>query len=172
MNVVTVRDNREAAAAAQWARKSGEGRVYLIASEPSAVYGDPRYLSFAACRRWGVFTWHADHVAGCIVSAPGDLNILQYDRTGGCGAEMLQCLERHIPGASVTGNDLTLGGKKVASWASMTGGGLTQTAVHVSLGLERELIEAICTKPRTKQPGCIPDVQAETIIEWLEEDGI
>lgn len=170
MESVTVQDNREAAEAAERFRLAGEGRVWLISREPSAVYGDPRYLSLSACRRLGVFTWKADHVAGCIVSAPGDLNVAEYARgTSDLGPRLLDTLAAHLKGAEIDGNDLILRGKKVASWASMRAGGVTQTTAHVSLGLNMELIGEICRKDMKKTPGRIPRIKAETIIKWMEE---
>lgn len=170
METVVVRDNREAAQAAQRFRQAGEGRVWLISSEPSAVYGDPRYLSFAACKARGVFTWKADHVAGCIVSAPGDLNVAEYAQGGSdLGPKLLSTLRAHLKDAEIDGNDLLLKGKKVASWASMRSRGITQTTAHVSLGLDTEMIDAICRKEQKKPPGRIPRIKAETIIKWMEE---
>lgn len=171
METVVVRDNREAAQAAQRFRQVGEGRVWLISSEPSAVYGDPRYLSLSDCRRLGVFTWKADHVAGCIVSAPGDLNVAEYSpEESDLGPRLLRTLAAHLNDTEIDGNDLLLKGKKVASWASMRCRGLTQTTAHVSLGLDPGLIEAICRKEQKKLPGILPGVHAETIIEWMGEE--
>lgn len=118
-----------------------------------------------------MFTWKADHVAGCIVSAPGDLNVAEYTQGGSdLGPRLLEMLAAHLKDTEIDGNDLLLKGKKVASWASMRFRGITQTTAHVSLGLEPELIQAICQKDQKKIPGSLAScgITAEDILDMLE----
>lgn len=167
MKTIYATTNIEAANAADEIYMLGEGLVIFMTTEYSAVYGSPLYISKEACDRHGIFTWQAKHIAGTIVSSPGDLNLCEIvSGTSDLGPKCMEKMHELIPDSIIDGNDLMVNGKKAASWGSMRFNGKMQTTVHFSVNLDLDLISEICTKSSVKEPGTI-GYTAEEIVRYL-----
>lgn len=68
------------------------------------------------------------------------------------------------------GNDILLDDRKVASWASMDHDGYITRVMHISVGMDEDLVNEICTKPMVKRPGRLADyaITSNDILSAIE----
>ena len=71
-----------------------------------------------------------------------------------------------------SGNDVLVDGYKVGSYMSQNINGVVYTATHISIGMDLDLIKAICVKPMVKTPKGLKDYgfTQEEIIAWVESN--
>ena len=77
--------------------------------------------------------------------------------------------------AEIDGNDILLGGKKVASWARGTAPNFyCQSFAHMSIGMDIEMIRKICTKPMEKVPAGLSEygIDSATIMRSFKKTAL
>lgn len=137
-----------------------ECAVYCIADKHCAVIGSKGGADLDAINRLGVHFVQIRHEGGTIVLSPGDVDIGIFTH-GYKGNEyrdeivnqLSKLIRKHNGNVEVTGNDVLVDGKKVCGFGSRLFGETLYTAIHISVGMDLELIRKICVKPMLKTPG-------------------
>ncbi|MBQ8331130.1 MAG: hypothetical protein IJX94_01355 [Clostridia bacterium] len=165
MKVYEIGFSQVADAMKEITQTGGEGLIVEIAADPWLATGriDGTY-SEEARQDLGIPLFHAKHYGGTCVVFPGDLSLCEMRLTQSdfgkraihAVKEFLKSLGLHV---ALDGNDLMLYSPeenekfKVASYGSGSfGGGHYQTVVHVSIGMDEELVKRLCTKNQKKKP--------------------
>lgn len=118
----------------------------------------------AICQERNLPVFHSEHIGGTIVLFPGDISFLELSLSySDFGKDAIKAIESYLQSIGLQvrrfGNDLMLYSAEEKEWfkvASYGSGwiskGYLQTAVHVSIGMDEELVSKICTKPCQKKP--------------------
>lgn len=142
-----------------------EGLIVEIATHPWLATGkiDGTY-SEAVRQELGIPLFQSKHYGGTCVVFPGDLSLCEFKLGKSDFGKLAICAIRDYLlsvgfNVSLDGNDLMLCSIeecdkfKVASYGSGSfGDGYMQTVVHVSIGMDENLIKKICLKEQKKRP--------------------
>lgn len=154
----------------QEALSCGEDRaVYCVADEHCAVVGSNDGANFDAIDRFSVRLVQIKHEGGTIVLSPGDVDVGIFTQ-GYKGDEyraeivnkLVALIHKHGGQAEVSGNDVMVDGKKVCGFGSRMFGRTLYTAIHISVGMDLELIKNICTKKMSKIPAGLESLEITT----------
>lgn len=167
-----------------------ESTIVYISDIVMVVSGLYAQVDEAYIRESGIMHWHIAHNGGGTVLFPGDISIMEYRRgSSDTGERVINALARMLCARGVRshaeGNDLIADGRKTASFARgvptvggapapggiVTSETLTQTTLHISMNIDRELIERVCQKPMLKIPGSLSElnVPRDDILKCIEE---
>lgn len=166
MEIIYAADEAGQAEAVRLIREREEGVIVNRTEKTWCVCGAGNAFREEVCRERGVLVFHAHHLGGTTVVFPGDLSVMEVRRgPSRFGAACVEAAcrylrERGLP-VGIAGNDLMLwdgeakAALKVGSHSSSRVGELTESSVHFSVGMDTELVRAVCTKPMVKRPGAL-----------------
>lgn len=152
--------------AVELAKAREEGLIVAVVENHWLATGltDGTY-SAAVQQELNIPVFKAQHVGGTCVVFPGDLSMCEL-RIGNSdfGRKILVALQNYLGTRNIRtrfdGNDLMVHSAeeddwfKIASYGSgWIGKGFVQTVVHVSIGMDEDLVTRLCTKPCVKRPG-------------------
>lgn len=144
-------------------KQQKEGLIISIADSVGYATGiEPN--SYDKTKLTGSTRYQGTYMGGCCIVFPGDLSIWQARHSrSSFGKQCITTLEEFMENKGLlvrqTGNDLMLyhedaQADKIASWAEAeTENGLYETVFHVSIGMDIELVSAVCTKNSGKKVG-------------------
>ena len=124
----------------------------------------------------------AQHVGGTCVVFPGDLSMCELRfGTSNFGKQALVALQSYLGTRGIRarfdGNDLMAYSEVKGDWlkiASYGSGwlskGYVQTVVHVSIGMDEDLVSRLCTKPSIKRPGGLEEfgITSQNVYDLLK----
>lgn len=120
---------------------------------------------------------------GTCVVFPYDLSICiisRLDIHNTIGNKLISNIKTYLEQQNLTilrdGNDLLIyipeqdTCKKIASYAVSTHNNMLETVVHVSIGMDEDIIKQVCTKPVKKQPAGLKqyNISAQEIINYIK----
>ena len=116
-------------------------------------------------------TYNTHNFGGIIINFKEDICVGHYETLAyQWGGDFIKSFQEYLLdrglNAKISGNDITVGGYKVASYMSQNINGCIYTAIHISIGMNLEMIKNICVKPMEKTPKGLQDygiTQAEII---------
>lgn len=133
--------------------------VYCVADDHCAVVGSNGYADITQIKNLGIRMVEIKHEGGTIVLSPGDVDvgIFTIGYSGDSYREhiinaIITRLQERGYDAVLDNNDILVDGKKVAGFGSRMFGNILYTAIHISIGINVELIQSICTKRMSKIP--------------------
>lgn len=147
-----------------------EAVLYTVSDQYCAVIGSNGGADMQAIKDVGIKCVQINHEGGTIVISPGDIDIGIFTR-GYAGTEykdkiideLLKKLEEKSYWAACIDNDILVDGKKVVGFGSRMFGDILYTAIHISVGIETELIKKICKKPMQKLPDGLINYRINTV---------
>lgn len=143
--------------------------LYTVADQHCAVIGSNGGADATAIEDAGIKCVQINHEGGTIVISPGDIDIGIFTRGYG-GKEyrdklingLLKKLTDKSYRAACVDNDILVDGKKVVGFGSRMFGDILYTAIHISVNVDLDLIQKICTKPMQKTPDGLINYQINT----------
>lgn len=120
-------------------------------------------------------TYNTHNFGGIIINFKEDICVGHYETFGwNYGDNFLNAFKDYLISkklnATREGNDILVDGYKVASYMSQNINSCIYTAIHISIGMELDMIKNICLKPMVKTPKGLKDYgfTQQEIIEWVE----
>lgn len=155
-----------------------EAVLYTVSDQYCAVIGSNGGASASAIKDAGIKCVQINHEGGTIIISPGDIDIGIFTK-GYSGRDyrdklvdkLLAKLAEKSYWAACIDNDILIDGKKVVGFGSRMFGDILYTAIHISINIDLDLIQKICTKPMQKTPDGLINYQinATDILMMLSE---
>ena len=120
--------------------------------------------SEAVRQEYNIPIFHSEYIGGTIVVFPDDISFLELSLSySDFGEQVVNAVKDYLLSVGLKvrnfGNDLMLYSDEENEWfkvASYGSGwiskGYMQTVIHISIGMDEELVDRICTKPCKKKP--------------------
>ena len=107
-------------------------------------------------------SYHTHNFGGIIVHFKNDICVGHYETAGwSFGDHFMDNFCNYLKQKNISvervGNDVLAEGCKVASYMSQNFNGIVYVAIHISIGMDLEMIKNICTKPMEKTPKGLED---------------
>ncbi len=126
----------------------------------------------------GGAVYEGAYYGGTCVVFQGDINLCRLTHNADSwGKHILNQVKKYLRSKGLqtmpSGNDLLVyengNAYKVASYAEGYNGDMFEAVVHISIGMDLDLIRDICTKPMNKIPKGLQDynINADEIIQYL-----
>lgn len=122
-------------------------------------------------------TYKTHNFGGIIVNFKEDICVghyetLAYDYGKNFMNKLCEYFKSKNLNAVVNGNDILVDDFKVASYMSQNINSCIYTAIHISIGMDLDLIKSICVKPMQKTPKGLKDynITQKEMIEWVEKN--
>ena len=151
--------------AAELARSGKEGLIVAVVESHWLATGLTEHTYSAEIQQeLNIPVFKAQHVGGTCVVFPGDLSMCElHIGTSNFGKYMLTTLQSYLGARGIRtrfeGNDLMIcvdanDWRKIGSYGSgWVSEGFVQTVLHVSIGMDEDLVSKLCTKHCIKRPG-------------------
>lgn len=167
MHIYELNDFSEVSAKAiELAQTNKEGIIVAIVdSHWLATGATENTYDVEAQQRFNIPVFQSQHIGGTCVVFPGDLSLCElYHGVSNFGHSVIRAVKEYLDSLNIRtyfdGNDLMIHSstdnvwRKVASHGSgWLDKGYSQSVVHISIGMDENLVEQICTKPCIKKPG-------------------
>jgi len=146
-----------------------EACVYCVGHEHAAIVGRNAGANLQEISKRGVRLIQISHEGGTIITSPGDVQIGIFTE-GYVGHSyrdriidnIVKLVRDNGYNAIVANNDILVNGRKVVGFGSRMYGKILYTAIQVSIDIDVELIQSICTKQMTKIPDGLKNYGVET----------
>ena len=161
------------------AARNGKHGIYISVADGLYAFHGTNDIDYALCEELGVCVAELYHNGGTIIGSEKDLGIwicapaeLMLN-SGEIIAKFHEIISKHVPGATIDGNDVLVNGEKVMGSMSRSVGNAFIWAAQVSFGAYGDVIARICTKQSTKKPGHIDsalltrDTLESEVLAWL-----
>ena len=143
--------------------------VYCVGNEHAAIVGRSVGSDLQKIRDRGVRLIQINHEGGTIITSPGDVQIGIFTE-GYSGnvyrdqiiGDIIKLLQTKGHDAVVVNNDILVNGRKVVGFGSRMYGKILYTAIQVSIDIDVDLIQSICTKAMKKVPDGLKNYGIDT----------
>lgn len=165
MNIYEVNFTKAAEKAIALASEGKEGLMVAISDNLWLATGRTEGTYSEAVRQeFDIPVFHSEHIGGTCVVFPNDLSFCELSLSySDFGKRAINAIKNYLTNFGLVvrldGNDLMLYSAEEKEWfkvASYGSGwlskGYMQTVVHVSIGMDEELVSRLCTKPCQKNP--------------------
>lgn len=134
-----------------------EKTVVVVADKTYCLQGTYSALNEEYCNRNGVEILRTRHFGGTIINFEEDVCIGNFQKIhNSWGKAFIDYFVRYLGNrglnAILQDNDVLVDGFKCGSYMTTSIGGTLYSAIHISVGMDLELIKNICTKPMHKIP--------------------
>lgn len=150
--------------------------VYCISDENCAIVGSNGGSNLNAIENLNVRLIQINHEGGTIVASPGDVQIGIFTE-GYVGdiyrdliiSKIITKLKENGHNPQLVQNDLLINGKKVLGFGSRMFGNILYTAIQISIDINIDLIQSICSKQMIKIPDGLKNygITTQDIIDIL-----
>lgn len=169
MNIYPTRYENVESAVREMLTYGRTGVIYGVAESNWVIAGVNEQLNESAVEQAGIPVLRLNHEGGCIVVNPGDIDIGLFTERDlgnkikdGLIQDLAALLQEKGYTSIIERNDLMVEGRKVMGFGSRMFLDILYTAIHISVNMNLELIESICTKPMEKVPGGLSDYGVTT----------
>lgn len=131
--------------------------VLVVGDKTYCLQGLYSLLNEEYCINNNIEILKTRHFGGAIINFPEDICIGNFQsRTNNFGSSIMDRLIQFFIdkglNAILQDNDILIDGYKCASYMTTNIKGTLYTAIHISIGMDLDLIKNICTKPMNKIP--------------------
>lgn len=150
--------------------------IYCVQKENFVAIGSYQDANIAKAHLLNTTVASINHAGGTIVVSPGDVDIviLSLGYSGDAYRNkfieiLVDRLHKIDSDVKLLSNDILFKGKKVGSYGSKFIGNTLFTTIHVSIGINLDLIRSVCLKPMTKEPDGLGKygITAEDVVDIL-----
>lgn len=156
--------------------KTDNFTVIVTSNKTYCLQGIYSKLNESFCFNNDIEILRTRHFGGTIINFEEDIcvgNFQQYHNTFGKNfmEKLMEFIQQKGLNCEMVDNDLLVNGFKCASYMTTNIDNCLYTAIHISIGMDLDLIKNICTKPMKKVPKGLIDfgITREDIIQFLEE---
>lgn len=148
--------------------------VLVTSNKIYCLQGTYSKLNEDFCRNNSIEILKTRHFGGTIINFKEDICVGNFQKCNNTFGKdfmvnLIDFIKNKGLNCELVDNDLLVNGFKCASYMTTNINGCLYTAIHISIGMDLDLIKNICTKPMNKIPKGLSEfgVRTEDLLEFL-----